>query len=350
MKKQTKQYSAEEKAKVALEALKGELTMAQISSKYGVHVTQIQRWKQDAMSGMVSGLKGRTKARETSHEELIKSLYEQIGQLTVERDWLKKNLSCLEAEDKKRLIDAGHGKLSISRQCGLMELSRSSYYFKRQKLQEEDYRMMNRIDEIFTEYPYYGTRRMSKVLHSLGHAIGRKKVRKYYEIMGIEAIYPKMNLSRRNQAHKVYPYLLNDYDIKRPNQVWSADITYIRLNQGFVYLVAIIDWYSRYVLSWKTSISLDSNFCVEALNEALSKYGQPGIFNTDQGVQFTSKAFINVLEERKVAISMDSKGRALDNVFIERFWRSLKQEKIYRIVLNTVREARDAVNEYTHFT
>jgi putative transposase len=255
----------------------------------------------------------------------------------------------LGAEDKKRLVEPRHAKLSISRQCELIELSRSSYYFKAQKLQEEDYSMISRIDEIFTDHPYYGTRRMSKLLGSLGHTIGRKKVRKYYEIMGIEPIYPKMNLSRRNQAHKVYPYLLNDYEIKRPNQVWSADITYIRLHQGFVYLVAIIDWYSRYILSWRISISLESDFCVEALGEALSKYEQPTIFNTDQGVQFTSKGFINVLEERNIAISMDGKGRALDNVFIERFWRSLKQEKIYRLVLNTVKEAKVAINEYMSF-
>lgn len=255
----------------------------------------------------------------------------------------------MEAEYKKQIIEPDHTKLSITRQCDLIELNRATYYFKAQKLNEKDYKIMNRIDEIFTEHPYYGTRRMSKVLYSNGYDIGRKKVRKYYEIMGIEPIYPKMNLSRRNQAHKVYPYLLNDYEIKHPNQVWSADITYIRLNQGFVYLVAIIDWYSRYILSWRVSISLDSDFCVEALNEALSKYGQPSIFNTDQGVQFTSKKFIEVLEEKKIAISMDSKGRALDNVFIERFWRSLKQEKIYRIILNTVSEAKNAIHEYMNF-
>ena len=255
----------------------------------------------------------------------------------------------MEVKNKKQLIEPGHAGLSVVKQCELIELNRPSYYFKARELQPKDYKTMNRIDEIFTEHPYYGTRRMSKVLCTEGFAIGRKKIRKYYELMGIEPVYPKMNLSRRNQAHKVYPYLLNDYEIKLPNQVWSADITYIRLNQGFVYLVAIIDWYSRYILSWRISISLDSDFCVEALNEALSKYGQPSIFNTDQGVQFTSKKFIEVLEEKKIAISMDSKGRALDNVFIERFWRSLKQEKIYRIILNTVRETKNAINEYMNF-
>lgn len=255
----------------------------------------------------------------------------------------------MEVEHKKQIIDPNHAELSVFRQCELIKLNRSSYYFNAQGLKSEDYKTMNRIDEIFTEHPYYGTRRMVKVLCSEGFVIGRKKIRRYYELMGIEAIYPKMNLSRRNQAHKVYPYLLSDYEINQSNQVWSADITYIRLNQGFVYLVAIIDWYSRYILSWRISISLNSDFCVEALNEAISKYGQPSIFNTDQGVQFTSKNFINILEEKKIAISMDSKGRALDNVFIERFWRSLKQEKIYRILLSTVKEARNAINEYMDF-
>ena len=205
------------------------------------------------------------------------------------------------------------------------------------------------MDEIFTEHPYYGTRRMMHMLRQEGYLIGRKKVRRYYQILGLEAIYPKMNLSKRNQAHKVYPYLLRNLEISVPNQVWSMDITYIRLKQGFVYLCAIIDWYSRYVLSWQVSISLETAFCVEALKRAISIYGIPLIFNTDQGVQFTSGDFITVLETHFISISMDGKGRALDNVFIERFWRSLKQEKIYRFDLTTVKEAKDAISEYMNF-
>ena len=158
-----------------------------------------------------------------------------------------------------------------------------------------------------------------------------------------------MNLSKRNQAHKVYPYLLRGLKIERVNQVWSMDITYIRLKQGFVYLCAIIDWHSRYVLSWRLSITLQSDFCIESLQEAIATYGKPEIFNTDQGVQFTSNDFIEVLEDNVIAISMDGKGRALDNVFIERFWRSLKQEKIYRIDLTSVKEAKGAITEYMEF-
>jgi putative transposase len=190
---------------------------------------------------------------------------------------------------------------------------------------------------------------MAKFLESVGFPIGRKGVRRYYRIIGIEAIYPKMNLSKRNMAHKVYPYLLRGLKIIRSNQVWSADITYIRLQHGFVYLVAIIDWYSRYILSWRVSITLESEFCVSALEEALSKYGKPEIFNTDQGVQFTSLNFTRVLTDNGISISMDGRGRALDNIFIERFWRSLKQEKIYRIVLTTVKEAKDNISDYMEF-
>lgn len=239
--------------------------------------------------------------------------------------------------------------LSIARQCELIELNRAAYYYKPKSLEESDYKIMNRIDEIFTEHPYYGTRRMSNILQSEGFSTGRKLVRKYYQIMGIEAIYPKMNLSKRNQAHKVYPYLLNGLDITHPNQVYCADITYIRLKHGFVYLVAIMDWHSRYILSWRVSISLESEFCVNALEEAISLHGKPDIFNTDQGVQFTSKDFIKVLETNNIKISMDGKGRALDNVFIERFWHSLKQEKIYRLDLETVAETKEAIRQYINF-
>lgn len=251
---------------------------------------------------------------------------------------------------RRKMIDAQEAcKLSIAAQCHLLFINRSSYYYKPKPMSSEDLLVMNIIDEVYTEHPYYGTRRMSKCLQALGYDVGRKTLRRYYRIMGLEAVYPKKNLSKRNQAHKVYPYLLKDVDIIEMNQVWSADITYIRLAQGFVYLVAIIDWYSRFVLSWQLSISLESEFCVSALEEAIAKYGKPKIFNTDQGVQFTSEKFIKVLSSNDIKISMDGKGRALDNVFIERFWRSLKQEKIYLIILNTVREAKNAISDYMSF-
>ena len=241
------------------------------------------------------------------------------------------------------MINSQDSYFSVTEQCTLLSINRSSYYYQPKGLSTEDLEIMNVIDETYTAHPYYGSRRMSKYLQTKGYYVGRKSLRRYYSIMGLAAVYPKMNLSKRNQAHKVYPYLLNGLEITRPNHVWSTDITYIRMFQGFVYLVAIIDWFSRYILSWKLSISLENDFCIEALEEAIEKHGQPEIFNTDQGSQFTSKDFITVLTERKIKISMDGKGRALDNVFIERFWRSLKQEKIYLMILNTVKEAKNAL-------
>lgn len=247
------------------------------------------------------------------------------------------------------MIDNNCKNLSIAKQCDLLLINKSTYYYKPRGLTQKDLEIMKTIDEIYTEHPYFGARRMSKHLVPFGIVIGRKAVSRYYGIMAIEAVYPKINLSKRNQAHKVYPYLLKGIEIIKTNQVWSADITYIRMTQGFVYLVAVIDWFSRYILSWKVSISLDSDFCIEALAEAIEQHGQPEIFNTDQGSQFTSKNFINELVKREIRISMDGKGRALDNVFIERFWRSLKQEKIYLIILNTVREAKNAITDYITF-
>ena len=247
------------------------------------------------------------------------------------------------------MIDNNCRSLSIARQCDLLLINKSTYYYKAKDLTQRDLEIMRSIDEIYTEHPYFGARRMSKHLVRFGIVIGRKAVSRYYRIMAIEAIYPKMNLSKRNQAHKVYPYLLKEVKITKVNQVWSTDITYIRMAQGFVYLVAIIDWFSRYILSWKVSISLESDFCIDALEEAVAKHGQPEIFNTDQGSQFTSKNFIHELAKREIKISMDGKGRALDNVFIERLWRSLKQEKIYLIILNTVKEAKNAITDYITF-
>lgn len=255
----------------------------------------------------------------------------------------------MDLEIRKNIVDKDCSNLSISRQCALLFIKKSSYYYKPKGLTQRDLKIMQVIDEIYTQHPYFGARRMSEHLVPFGITIGRKAVSRYYRIMAIEAIYPKMNLSKRNQAHKIYPYLLKGVEIIKVNQVWSTDITYIRMAQGFVYLVAIIDWFSRYIVSWKVSISLESDFCIDALEEAIIKYGHPEIFNTDQGSQFTSKDFTDRLIKREIKISMDGKGRALDNVFIERFWRSLKQEKIYLMVLNTVKEAKNAITDYINF-
>ena len=207
---------------------------------------------------------------------------------------------------------------------------------------------MNAIDEIYTEHPYYGARRMMVTLTLKGFLVGRKKIGTIMKEMGLEAIYPKRNMSSHNPEHKIYPYLLKDYVITRPGEVWSSDITYIRISKGFVYVVAIIGWHSRYVLSWRMSTSLDVDFCIDALIDALEQ-GYPVIFNTDQGSQFTSTIFTDELNKRGIRISMDGRGRALDNVFVERLWRSVKYEDVYIKDYESVRDAYEGLKRYFLF-
>lgn len=209
---------------------------------------------------------------------------------------------------------------------------------------------MDAIDKQYSQTPFYGSRRMAKALSlQFGLKINRKRIKRLMRIMGIDAIYPKPNTSKAGKGHKVYPYLLRGLSINRPNMVWSTDITYVRLKHGFAYLVAIIDWYSRKVLSWKLSNTMDTGLCLDALREALSSYGKPEYFNTDQGAQFTSEAFTKALKQHDIKISMDGKGRAIDNVFIERFWRSIKYENIYIKGYETMREAECGIADYIEF-
>lgn len=237
--------------------------------------------------------------------------------------------------------------LSIKRQCDILSISRSYFYYHPVELTQMDLKLMEKLDALFTENPTRGTRRLSKALKKrFGLVAGRGKVRHLMGIMGIAAIYPKKNLSIANKSHKKYPYLLRGVEINHPNQVWSTDITYIRMEKGFVYLTAIIDWYSRYVLSWRISTTLDRRFCIEALNEALEKYGKPEIFNTDQGVQYTSEAFTGILKSKGIKISMDGKGRWIDNVFVERLWRTVKQEEVYLKGYRNVAECREGLSSY----
>jgi putative transposase len=230
--------------------------------------------------------------------------------------------------EKRKLIEPGHKDISISRQCNLLGLARSSYYWKEATEDTYSLTLMRLIDEEYTRHPFLGSRKIARWLSEQGHQANRKRVQGLMRKMGIEAIYQKPNLSKSSKKHKIYPYLLRGVAIVRPNQVWSTDITYIRMHKGFIYLAAVIDWYSRYVLSWRLSNSLDTGFCLEVLEEALL-ISRPEIFNTDQGAQFTSDKFTGVLVGKNIAISMDGKGRALDNVFVERLWRSVKYEEVY---------------------
>jgi len=236
-------------------------------------------------------------------------------------------------------------ELSLSRQCRLLQIGRTAYYY-RPGVSERDLNLMRQIDELFTEDPTRGSRRIGAVLKKSGEKVGRKKIRRLMDRMGVTAIYCKPNLSKSAPDHKKYPYLLRGVTVTRANQVWSTDITYIRLRHGFVYLTAIIDWYSRYVLAWRLSTTLETAFCIEALEEALAKYDKPEIFNTDQGSQFTSNEFTSILEQNEITISMDGRGRALDNVFVERLWRTVKYEHVFLNDYGTVAECQRGLKEF----
>lgn len=231
-------------------------------------------------------------------------------------------------------------------QCEIMALNRSTWYYEPVSYSEEELTIFNEIDKIYTDLPYYGHRKIWQELLKRGFLIGRDRTLSYMRILGIEPFYPKPNTSKRNKQHTVYPYLLRGLVIDRPNQVWATDITYIRMENGFCYLVAVIDWYSRCILSYRLSTTLDTSFCVDALNEALAKYPSPEIFNTDQGCQFTSDDFTEILLKKKIQISMDGKGRAQDNIIIERFWRSLKHEDIYLREYRSIAELKMGIAKY----
>lgn len=251
-------------------------------------------------------------------------------------------------EQRQRLIDGNHAELSLRRQCELLQVNRSTVYYKTTKIDLDDVDLMNEISEIWERYPFYGYRRIAKELQFKGHKINRKRVQRLMRLAGIQAIYPGPNTSRRNKLHAVHPYLLRDLEIIRPNQAWMVDITYLRLNGGFMYLVALIDVHSRYIVSWSLSNTMDTGFCLEALKKGLL-YAQPEIINSDQGSQFTSEDWVDYLNEWNINISMTGKGRCLDNVYIERFWRSFKREKFYLNEFNKVKELRAAIEEYVEF-
>jgi putative transposase len=246
------------------------------------------------------------------------------------------------------LIDPGNAMITITRQCDLLGLARSSYYYSSERDDSYNLYLMNLIDEQFTRTPFYGVEKMTAWLRRQGQEVNRKRVRRLMRLMGLEAIYPKQRLSLPNQAHKKYPYLLRNLAIVHPDHVWCADITYIRMLHGFVYLTAVMDWYSRFVLAWEISTTLDSSFCLLAMEQAL-ELSKPQIFNSDQGSQFTSLEFTQRLEQRDIRISMDSRGRVYDNIFVERLWRSVKYEEVYLHQYQTVSEARNGLARYFLF-
>jgi len=246
------------------------------------------------------------------------------------------------------MIDRTH-KLPLIRQCKLLEVARSTAYYTPKPISPDDLALMRRMDELHLEYPFAGSRMLRDLLRLEGHVVGRKRARRLMQQMGIEALYRKPNTSRRHAAHPVYPYLLRTLTIERPNQVWATDITYIPMRRGFVYLVAIVDWYSRRVLTWRLSNTLTTDFCREALEEAIRNYGAPEIFNTDQGSQFTSSEFTDVLKAHHIRISMDGKGCWRDNVFVERLWRTIKYDEVYLKAYESVSDAKENLGRFIGF-
>ena len=264
---------------------------------------------------------------------------------------LQSSVSC---SAKKDLVETGH-KLSLNKQLKLLGISKTAHYYKpiEKFSSNEDKKLLDMIDKIHTKFPYYGTRRVSKLLKRLGFNVGRKLIKTAFEFMGIRALYPKVKTTMANKEHKKYPYLLDEFKndnnqviIDTPNKVWSADITYIRLEKGFAYLAAIIDWNTKKILSWKLSNSMDISLTTGVLKEALSLYPKPEIFNTDQGSQYTAKEHVDILVKNNISISMDAKGRSIDNIVIERFWRSIKYEDIYPSSYSNIKEAREGIKEY----
>jgi putative transposase len=263
----------------------------------------------------------------------------------------KKNLP-LTSDEKKKLLDPEHQNISLRRQCELLGLNRSNIYYRPREGSSEKRKLLRLIDEIYTRSPFFGARRIAVVLNrmNLGFAVDRKRVGRLMEEMGIEALYPKPKLSRSAKEHVKYPYLLKGVEIKRTNQVWGTDITYIPTKKGHVYLMAIMDWYSRYVVSWELSNSLEAYFCVVALKRSLQRYGHPDIFNSDQGSQFTGEEFQNILQASgRVRVSMDGRGRCMDNIFTERLWRSVKYEEVYLKEYESIVQARENLAQYLVF-
>ncbi|MEJ5023698.1 IS3 family transposase [Brucella anthropi] len=336
------------KAKVALAAIRGEQTLVELSQQFDVHANQIKQWKDQLLEGATGVFGDEAKAEPAGPTVDVKTLHAKIGELTLENGFFVRCARQGRIAGRKEMIDREH-KLSVVCQAKLLGLSRGSVYYSPRPVSDIDLALMRRIDELHLEYPFAGSRMLQGLLRGDGLETGRLHVATLMKKMGIEAIYRRPNTSKPAPGHKIYPYLLRKLAVTRPNQVWAMDLTYIPMARGFVYLCAVVDWFSRKVLSWRLSITMEAAFCIEAVEEALARYGRPDIFNTDQGSQFTSVDFTTVLKKAEVAISMDGKGAWRDNVFVERLWRSIKYEEVYLHAYKTVSEARAGIGRYLTF-
>lgn len=347
-----KHYTTKQKAQIALEMLKEEKTISQIASEYGVHSNQLYRWKTQVLEGLPDLFENdhkAEKAQQAAHECQLQELYAEIGKLSTQLAWLKKNLALnLSRSERYQLLERDNPDLFIKTQTELLGLNRTSLYYQPLGPSAEEIAFKHRIDEIYTAHPFYGSRRITAVLCRESRFISRPTVQRYMREMGIQGICPGPNLSKPGAEHKIYPYLLRNLVISRPNQVWGIDITYIRLRNGWMYLVAVLDWFSRYVLSWELDQTLEIPFVLQAVDGALTQ-AKPEIWNSDQGSHFTSPKYTERLLDAHVQISMDGKGRALDNIFTERLWRTVEYEEVYLKDYASPREARQGLSQYLPF-
>lgn len=343
-----KRHTQEFKVKVAIEAIQQRKTTNELTTEYGVHATQINTWKNLALAVLPEAFSSRKEKGQESQQAEIDELHRQIGQLIAERDWLKKKFIDHPLEGRKTMIDPQDTEFSVRQQCELLDVNRSTLYYQPAGESEENLFLMRLLDEQYTRTPFYGVLRMEAWLRSLGYEVNCKRIRRLLRTMGLEAVYQKPSTSTPNPEHKIYPYLLRGLDINHCDQVWSTDITYIRLASGFIYLMAIIDWYSRYVLGWEISTTLSADFCIEAVRKILEQR-QCEIFNVDQGAQFTTIQFTQPLLNKGIKVSMDGRGRALDNIFVERLWRTVKYEYVYLHEIRTVQEAWLGLRNYFYF-
>lgn len=346
-----KHYTAAFKAKLVLELLKEEKTLSQLASEHQVHPNQLRQWRALVRKQMTSlfAKKSQTADLIAAHEQQVEELYAEMGRLTAQRSWLKKNLVLiLRRAERGALLDWQEPEFSIKMQAGLLGLNRTSRYYQPVPPSAAEVAVKHRIDALYTERPFYGSRRSAACLRREGRLVNRKQVQRHMRQMGIEGIAPKPNLSFASPGHLVFPYLLKGLVSNRPHQVWGIDITYIRLLASWMYLVAIIDWYSRYVVSWELDDSLAVDFVRLAVARAFSQT-KPEIFNSDQGSQFTSHAYISALQGAGVRISMDGKGRAFDNIFTERLWRTVKYEDVYIKGYTSPRATREGIGSYLEF-
>ncbi|MDR4495701.1 MAG: IS3 family transposase [Nitrospirales bacterium] len=333
------------KANVALAAIKGEQTVAELAQRFDVHPNQMTQWKTvllERASGVFEGGESAPAPLE------VKSLHAKIGELTLENGFFRNCAHQSGRAERQTMIDRTH-QLPVTKQAKVLGISRSCLSYRPTPISEQDQLLMTRIDQLHLECPFAGARMLRALLRQEGLTVGRKQVSTLMKHMGLEALYRKPRTTRRHPSHQVYPYLLRGLAITRANQVWAMDITYIPLAKGFVYLVAVVDWSTRRVLAWRLSITMDVQFCLEALEEAVGLYGPPDIMNTDQGSQFTSHVFVGFLKAHGIRFSMDGRGAWRDHIFVERLWRSVKYEEVYLQAYESVSVARAGLARYFQF-